>query len=201
MLDLTSTIQFLEYFIEKKTGKQVIEENISSWRREVCGNMTSVFQSERDLREVNLDFVDRKDYIARIMNAKEKKVPGDFNAFTKKEVLGSKHWTLLSKFPKQEEGIKKACALPYNLNANVKLAGSKTQLQMDFTVESNQLKNKVYAAPVQVYDMIGGNQSRGIWDFAVRDNEPMDYYWKVEDGEQYHYNVHGLMGSLEALRK
>ncbi|WHU38306.1 phosphocholine-specific phospholipase C [Myroides odoratimimus] len=200
VLDLTSTIQFLEYFIEKKTGKQVIEENISSWRREVCGNMTSVFQSERDLREVNLDFVDRKDYIARIMNAKEKKVPGDFNAFTKKEVLGAKHWTLLSKFPKQEEGIKKACALPYNLNANVKLAGSKTQLQMDFTVESNQLKNKVYAAPVQVYDMIGGNQSRGIWDFAVRDNEPMDYYWKVEDGEQYHYNVHGPNGFFRSFK-
>lgn len=198
VLDLTSTLQFLEYFIEKKTGKKVIEENISEWRREVCGNMTSVFQSEQDLKNVNLDFVDRDQYLARIMSAREKKAPGDFNKFSKQEVLDAKHWTLLSKFPKQEEGVKMACALPYNLNVNFNLAASKSQMQMDLLVQSNQLKNKVYAAPVQVYDMLSKSKpSKGIWDFAVRDNEPMDYYWTLSD--RYHYNVHSSNGFFRSF--
>lgn len=199
VLDLTSTLQFLEYFIEKKTGKKVIEENISNWRREVCGNMTSVFQPEQDLRNVDLDFVDRDQYLARIMSAREKKVPGGFNKFGQREVLGSKHWTLLSKFPKQEEGIKPSCALPYNLQVNFNVAASKNQLQMDFIVESNQLKNKVYSAPLQVYDMMNqSDQSRGIWDFAVRDREPMDYYWNLVD--KYHFDVHGPNGFYRSFK-
>src|SRR5690606_7297406 len=44
VFDHTSTLQFLEHFLEKRTGKKVNESNISAWRRLVCGNLTSVFR-------------------------------------------------------------------------------------------------------------------------------------------------------------
>src|SRR3984957_12943879 len=44
LFDHTSMIQFLEEFVKEKTGKQVVEENISAWRRSVSGDLTSVFR-------------------------------------------------------------------------------------------------------------------------------------------------------------
>jgi len=44
LFDHTSTLMFLEYFVEKKYGKTVREENISALRRSVSGNLTSVFR-------------------------------------------------------------------------------------------------------------------------------------------------------------
>lgn len=195
--DLTSTLQFLEYFIEQKTGKQVIEENISNWRREVCGNLTSVFQTANDLKNLNLDFVNRNKYIARILNAREKDKPGNFNSFKRENILSTKVWNKLEGFPKQEKGIKKACALPYNMEANLSLAGSKSQLQMDFLVTSNQLKNKLYSAPFQVHSGVTFEHTSGRnWNFASRDSELLNYYWKINDfeGDYYDLRVHGSNG-------
>src|SRR5699024_3577436 len=43
VFDHTSSIQFLEHFLSHKTGEKVFEDNISSWRRSLCGDLTSVF--------------------------------------------------------------------------------------------------------------------------------------------------------------
>ncbi|MCH5683204.1 hypothetical protein LWM68_02260 [Niabella sp. W65] len=42
--DHTSTLMFLEKFLQKKTGKNIVSKNISSWRRTVCGDLTSAFR-------------------------------------------------------------------------------------------------------------------------------------------------------------
>lgn len=195
--DITSTIQFLEYFIEHKTGKKVIEENISDWRRAVCGNMTSVFQSANDLKDLDINFVNRDKYIARILNARQKDLPGDFNRFSKQEIEEESHWTKLPTFPKQEKGVRKACGLPYNMEVNLRFAGSKSQLQMDFNVTGNSKKNKENAAPFQVYaytpydNVIGAN-----WNFAVKEGEALDYYWDLAaiNNNLYNLKVHGPNG-------
>ena len=44
VFDHTSTLQFLEKFLSHKTGKTVVEPNISDWRRLVCGDLASVFR-------------------------------------------------------------------------------------------------------------------------------------------------------------
>ena len=43
--DHTSVLQFLEKFIMKKFNKNVHVENISDWRRAICGDLTSAFNS------------------------------------------------------------------------------------------------------------------------------------------------------------
>jgi phospholipase C len=44
VFDHTSILRFLEKFLSHKTGREISEPNISSWRRAVCGDLTSSFK-------------------------------------------------------------------------------------------------------------------------------------------------------------
>ncbi|WP_302184469.1 alkaline phosphatase family protein, partial [Salmonella enterica] len=44
VFDHTSSLLFLEKFLTKKMNKPIKCNNISSWRRAVCGDLTSVFR-------------------------------------------------------------------------------------------------------------------------------------------------------------
>lgn len=55
LFDHTSTLMFLEDFIEEKFGKSAREDNTSAWRRAVSGNLTSAFRPY-DGKEPELDF-------------------------------------------------------------------------------------------------------------------------------------------------
>jgi phospholipase C len=54
IFDHTSTLMFLEGFVESKLGKTVREENISAWRRTIAGDLTSAFRPY-DPKEPDLD--------------------------------------------------------------------------------------------------------------------------------------------------
>ena len=58
LFDHTSSLMFLESFIERKYDKTVKEENISAWRRAVAGDLTSAFR-RFDSSEPDLDFLSR----------------------------------------------------------------------------------------------------------------------------------------------
>ncbi|MDM1406738.1 phosphocholine-specific phospholipase C [Myroides sp. DF42-4-2] len=193
--DLTSTLQFLEYFIEKKTGKKVIEENLSLWRRGTCSNMTSVFQPANDLKKLEIDFVDRNKYVERILSARNKNLPHGFSQYSAVELQQQQVWNDLKAFPKQERGVKKACGLPYNINANIRVKAK--EVEMHFEIEANQLKNKAYLAPLQVYShqKFQGENGRN-WNFSVDENDPITYAWNkqaLEDG-LYNFSVHSFNG-------
>lgn len=199
--DLTSTLQFLEYFIEKKTGKKVIEENISAWRRGTCSNMTSVFQPANDLKRLDLDFVDRNKYVERILNARDKNLPQGFNRYTLQELQQQKVWNNFQQFPKQERGVKKACGLPYNLNTNVSVENN--QLEIDMFIEANSLKNKEYLAPFQVYSLQKYQNKSGLnWSFGVNETDPIKYRWNVNEfkDEHYHLDVHSFNGFYRSFK-
>jgi len=59
--DHTSVLQFLENFIQKKYSKDVMADNISDWRRAICGDLTSAFnKSESKIPAMN--YLDQKEY-------------------------------------------------------------------------------------------------------------------------------------------
>lgn len=193
--DLTSTLQFLEYFIEKKTGKKVREENISSWRRGTCSNMTSIFQPANDLKKIALDFVDRNKYVERILNARDKNLPHGFVTYTQQELQQHAIWNEMKRFPKQESGVKKACGLPYNVSVNI--TAKEEGVEMKLAVEATKLKNKDYLAPVQVYAHHQVQQETGRnWNFSVDEREPLGYQWAGKDIDQglYNFSVHSANG-------
>ena len=193
--DLTSTLQFLEYFIEKKTGKKVIEENISQWRRGTCSNMTSIFQPANELKKLEIDFVDRNKYVERILSARNKNLPHGFAQYNLADLQQHTMWNDLTTFPKQERGVKKACGLPYHINANIKVNAKEVQMQFDIT--ANKLKNKDYLAPVQVYAHQKFQKESGRnWNFSVNEKDPIAYTWENQDleGGLYNFSVHSFNG-------
>lgn len=129
--DHTSVIRFLETFLSKKNNKNVRCENISNWRREICGNLVSVFNDGTDNHQ-ELDFLEQKSFMKDINQAKEKPLPSYINL---------KNKTLTEEFiPRQEDGFKKSCALPYHYEVN-------------FGKEGIEMKNPGQkSVPIIIYD-------------------------------------------------
>lgn len=107
--DHTSVLQFLEKFIHKKFSKDVKVNNISDWRRAVCGDLTSAFNSS-DTKAPKMDYLDQKDYAKTINAAKTKPVP-DLKWHAEDEISDR----LLDL---QERGTKPSHALPYYFHVN-----------------------------------------------------------------------------------
>jgi phospholipase C len=116
--DHTSTLMFLEQFIQEKYGKTVREENISAWRRTVSGDLTSVFRPY-DPKETALDFLNRNKFVVSIEKARYKEIPSNYKTLTAGQIeqinRGPRQSGLV---PQQEEGTRSACALPYELYAD-----------------------------------------------------------------------------------
>src|SRR5690606_23982821 len=83
--DITSTIQFLETFLSKKTGKKIEETNISSWRRTVSGDLTSAFRPYNDEKIKHAEPVNQEEFVKQIYNAKFKNIPTNFIKLTEEE--------------------------------------------------------------------------------------------------------------------
>src|SRR6201996_8146523 len=86
VFDHTSTLQFLEKFLSHKTGKKIVEENISDWRRTVCGYLTSVFRQYTGDEIPKPEFVKKDEFVEGIHKAQFKKVPDDFKLLTADEI-------------------------------------------------------------------------------------------------------------------
>ncbi|HZX74876.1 MAG TPA: phospholipase C, phosphocholine-specific, partial [Cyclobacteriaceae bacterium] len=101
VFDHTSILMFLEKYLSQKTGKKIEETNINSWRRSVCGDLTTTFKPY-DGEKINLpDFVHKTEFIESIHKAQFKDLP-----VTPKPLSGSE-LALLSKGLKlQEKGTR-----------------------------------------------------------------------------------------------
>ncbi|MGJ1206255.1 phosphocholine-specific phospholipase C [Sphingobacterium lactis] len=200
VFDLTSNLQFLEHFLQKKYKKKVKEENITPWRRLVCGDLTSVFRPVPDSQRPNIDFVDRDQYVERIYTAKNKALPAGY------ETLDDRTLTLWKEdllrptgLNLQEPGTKLACAIPYNMDANLVIDQEKGIVQMQFEVEGVFRKStKDHAAPFQVMSLVsyGAWEPGKVWSFTAKENEILTYNWKIADfpDGKFSFTVHGPNG-------
>src|SRR5580698_8062053 len=108
--DHTSTLMFLERFIQEKYGKTIHEENISAWRRTISGDLTSVFRPY-DPKAAPLDFLNRNKFVVGIEKARYKELPSNYTKLTAGQIeqinRSPGHSALM---PRQEQGVSPACA-------------------------------------------------------------------------------------------
>ncbi|MDP4286088.1 MAG: phospholipase C, phosphocholine-specific [Bacteroidota bacterium] len=206
--DITSTLQFLEKFLTKKTGKEIKETNISDWRRLVSGDLTSAFRPYNGEKIKLPEFVKRDPFVEKIYNAKFKKLPSDYEALSPAKAAGIKKDPLNSPLlPKQEAGTRDSCALPYQLEAEGQLSEDKKTFDIHlaagnelFGAQSSGSPFYVYApGKYAVYDV--NNRKNGfenvkVWNYAVRAGDQLKNQWPLEDFEndQYHLRVYGPNG-------
>lgn len=144
--DHTSVLQFLENFIEKKYNKNVKVNNISNWRRAICGNLTSAF-NQGEVQLPSLDYLDQKDFATQINSAKNKPIP-QIKWFAEEELTED----LLNI---QERGIKPANPLPYHFDVN--LVNNEIKMQ-NFTTKG---------VPLQIYDRNAFNTENFFFSYAL----------------------------------
>ncbi|MGB7189883.1 MAG: phospholipase domain-containing protein, partial [Acidobacteriaceae bacterium] len=132
LFEHTSTLQFLERFVEGKYNKRIRESNISEWRRAISGDLSSAFR-QYDGKRPSLPFLNRDQYVESIQRARYKEVPSDYKALTAEQIASVNHDARRSGLiPAQEPGVRRACALPYEPYADGHLDrhGKKFELEM-----------------------------------------------------------------------
>ncbi|WP_020532953.1 phosphocholine-specific phospholipase C [Flexithrix dorotheae] len=202
--DITSTIQFLENFLSKKTGKPVEEPNISSWRRAISGDLTSTFRPFNGEKIDLPEWVDRNQHVQKIYNARFKELPETFKTLNEEEAreigLDLKKSSIM---PRQEPGTKPSNALKYELYVDGKMSEDGKYFSIRFQAAQQIFGKQALGAPFNVY--APGNyldaktntfEPVKTWAFAVKSGDEIEYQWPIENFEngQYHLRVYGPNG-------
>lgn len=197
VFDHTSSLQFLEHFLENKTKKKITETNISQWRKNVCGNLSSVFRPYNGEVIPQPAFLQREEYVKTVHKALYKDVPKNFKKLTQQEIEQiniapySSPW-----MPKQEPGTRPSTALPYQLVVN----GNYNLVTKAFDI-SFEARNEVFgkAAAGSPFTVYAGNylqEKMQVLNYAAAAGEKINDTYGIENFEQgiYQLNIHGPNG-------
>lgn len=174
--DHTSVLQFLENFIMKKFKKNVHVDHISDWRRAVCGDLTSAFNSS-SVKVPQMDYLDQKDYAKTINAAKNKPVP-NLKWYSENEL----NENLLDI---QERGLKPSNPLPYHFHVN--LEGE--QIKM-----TNLKENGV---PLLVYDRTQFDNNNYHFSYALYAKQTLSH---TVHPRAYDYEIFGPNGFFRKFK-
>ncbi|MCF0065309.1 phospholipase C, phosphocholine-specific [Dyadobacter chenwenxiniae] len=204
IFDHTSSLQFLENFIEKKFGKNVREENITNWRRTICGDLTSVFRPYNGEKMENPAFLDKNQFIEEIHQSQFRQTPDNFKKLSLTDIKEiSQNLRESPAFPTQEKGIRPACALPYELYSNARFDKSKNQVTLSFKAGKAVFGEKASGAPFRVYAVNAyQNDPLRSWDYSAAAGDTLTDEWNIGDfaESKYHLRVYGPNGFFREFR-
>jgi phospholipase C len=191
VFDHTSSLQFLENFLEKKFAKKVKEENITQWRRTICGDLTSAFRPYHGEKISSPQFLERQPFIEGIHQAKFKQAPDNFKKLSADEIAQINTNHLQSPhFPQQEPGIRSACPLPYELYANGSFNKSKNSFELTFKAGNSVFGSKSAGSPFRVYAMNPYQKEElRAWDYTAAAGDTLQDEWGINDFENGHYHL------------
>jgi phospholipase C len=199
LFDHSSTLMFLEDFVQKKHGKTVREENISAWRRSISGDLTSCFRPH-DAKETKLDFLDRNKFVVSIQQARYKEVPSNYKKLTSEQIAEiNRNQTSSDLMSHQEKGIRPACSLPYELYAEGKLSADRTKFELHLKAGNEIYGKRAAGAPFNVYlRNTKGDAAPGMMvaTYAVKPGDTLFEEFPLSlfaDG-RYSIDVHGPNG-------
>jgi phospholipase C len=201
VFDHTSPLQFLERLLTHKTGKELQEPNINQWRRTVCGDLTSAFQSDFVDKTQTPAFPPRDEFIEQIHRAKYKDLPSGFRQLTAADLEQLRaapfHSALL---PRQEPGVRRACALPYELMVDGSLTTDRRRFAIEFEARNELFGQAAAGSPFIVYSRhrTGDLRTR---NYAVKPGDRLQDSWSLDDFQDRHYllTVYGPNGFFRAF--
>ena len=201
VFDHTSTLQFLETFLKEKLGKNIRQENISRWRRTICGDLTAAFSPFNGSKPDNIAFLKRDRFVEDIHNARFKDVPKGYKKLSEQEIVKIVRQPLtIDRLVAQEKGVRPACSLPYELYADAQWSEDKKHVEIRMAAGNSSAK--AAGAPFTVYapgkfrDDNGAREMGRSWAFAVAAGDAITYQWPLEafDRGHYHLRLHGPNG-------
>jgi phospholipase C len=174
VFDHTSLIRF----IERRFGKnnpELNEPNITEWRREVTGDLTSIF----NFRNPNDAVVPLPSTVAY--------EPPDNNRHPNYSPAPPDDQTL----PTQEPGTRPARALPYELNLEGQIHFAENRLRVVF-----HNTGKATA----VFQVRSGDTQNGPWSYTVSPRAEAFTNWYFAATQQYDFSVYGPNGFFRTFK-
>lgn len=203
VFDHTSVLQFLEHFLGHKTGKSIVETNISEWRRTVCGNLTSVFRPYNGEKIPVPAFGDKEAFIESIHKAQFKEVPSGFKKLTAAEIAAINQDPAAPYMARQEDGIRPACALPYEMYVDGRRGKDGKSFEIKFTAGTELAGKRSAGVPFNVYapgKYLSADKATyeavRTWAYAVKAGDSLTDSWPLQSFENglYHLRVYGPNG-------
>jgi phospholipase C len=194
--DLTSPIQFLEHFISHKTGKKIYSEEVTAFRRAICGDLTSVFRPYNGEKLEAPQSVERIPFLESIHKAQFKEMPTGFKKLGEAELAELNKDPMKSPLvPNQEKGTRPATAIPYQLYVNGKV--SKDRFELEFQNRKDQFGDKTTGAGFIVYHPLTGEAPR---NYVVSAGDKLADEWPLASSGSYHLCVHGANGFFREFK-
>jgi phospholipase C len=196
VFDHTSVIQFLEVLLSHKLGKKVVESNINSWRRAVCGDLTAALQAPTKTDDGALSYPDRDKFVADIHRAQFKELPTGFHALTADEIEQMRRDPRsVAGFPKQEPGVRPSCPLPYELAVHGALDDERKRFRITFEAQNQVFRERAAGATFNVYAFTGPGAFQ-VRNYAVEAASELSDAWALAefDGGRYRLRVDGPNG-------
>jgi len=203
VLDLTSSLRFLETWLEKKTGKPIKETNISSWRRAITGDMSSVFRPYNGEQIGLPEMLEKDEHTKAINNAKFKDLPKGYHLISPEEADFANNNPERAVFlPRQEGGTKPSCGLKYELYADGKVSKLANAFELEMIAGDAYFGKQALGSPFNVYASEEyrtegkGKAEVNTWAFAVKAGDSLNYQWPLKgfvDGV-YHLELYGPNG-------
>jgi phospholipase C len=199
LFDHTSTLMFLEDFMQKKYGKQVREENISAWRRSICGNLTSCFRPHEN-KESKLAYLDRDKFVVSIQQARYKEVPSNYKKLSAAQIAEVNTNPLTSQLiSHQEKGIRPSNALPYELHAEGSLSADRNKFTLHLKAGHDVHGSRSAGAPFNVYlHNLGATETHSmrVATYAVKPGDTLSQEFPLTlfANGNYIIDVHGPNG-------
>lgn len=197
IFDHTSTLMFLEKFLSLRNGKPLKSEQISTWRRAVCGDMTSIFRPYHGEKLHRPNPLIRESVISHIQQVKSKPKQEKPHPLKELDVAKINRYQAFDAsasalMAKQEKGTKPACAIPYHFMVDARLNEAKTSVVIDFATGARSVGAPFNVSAVNTYN---GEQGRN-WYVAVKANDSLEDNWEIAAFAQgkYDLTVHGPNG-------
>jgi len=200
VFDHTSIIQFLEKFVSHKSGKDIVEDNISAWRRTICGDLTSSFKPDDGKAFPLPKFVERAEFMESIHNAQYRRLPSAYKALTTEDIKQLNANPAKSPYmPKQEKGTRPACPIPYQLYAEGALNTDKKAFEISLEARNDIFGKQSAGSPFIIYAPGKYQQEQvRVWNYAVSSGGKVQDKWSIEDFEDqiYHLIAYGPNGFM-----
>lgn len=197
VFDHTSSLMFLEKFLTKKTGKTIKSDNISPWRRAICGDLTSVFRPYTGEKITTPAGLEREKVITGIQRAKTKPPQTTPTELSSDEMIKINAQLPFSPSASayaavQEKGTRPACALPYQLAVESALSNDPSTIRLSFAAGKNSFLPEIAAAgaPFSVYTKSAYRNERGNnWNYAVKAGDEIEDSWTIAEFENGIYDL------------
>lgn len=190
VFDLTSPIQFMEHFLSHKTGKKIKTDNITAFRRAVCGDMRSIFRPYNGEPVKAPSPVERQSFFTSIHKAQFKDLPSGFQQLSASQLKQlNENPTASPLMPKQEKGTRPANAVPYHFSVDCRRR--ENQVQIQFNNSRDLFGDQTSGAAFMVFDTTSTAAPR---NYVVAAGDQLIDQWNINETGQYLLRVHGANG-------